>query len=333
MQFGVSLSGMGQQPMGTDMRQSFQEIVEYIRTAKQLGFDFFYQGQHYLTAPYQQLQTVPLLARLAAESEGMGIVATLLVPLHHPVDLAERVATMDVITGGRFVLSAALGYRDEEYDAFGLERRLRVSRYLECLEVMCQLWTQEEVTFHGEHFHLEGARMTLRSIQQPHPPVWVAANGDAAVKRAARRGYPWYVNPHDTYTNIKRRVELYHETAQAAGSDAPKELPFARELFVHENREQAFSEVRPFLGDKYEAYTQWGQDRAMPGEDFSSPFEELARDRFIIGDPEDCIGEIEKYRALGMSHGSFRMMWPGMDLRKGLRNMELFAQRVMPHFK
>ena len=54
---------------------------------------------------------------------------------------------------------------------------------------------------------------------------------------------------------------------------------------------------------------------------------------FIIGDPEDCIGEIEKYAALGMSHGSFRMMWPGMDLRKGLRNMELFAERVMPHFK
>lgn len=128
-------------------------------------------------------------------------------------------------------------------------------------------------------------------------------------------------------------MELYHETAEAAGSDAPKELPFARELFIHESREQAFAEVRPYLGGKYEAYAQWGQDRAMPGENFSAPFEELARDRFIIGDPEDCIGEIEKYAALGMSHGSFRMMWPGMDLRKGLRHMELFAERVMPHFK
>ena len=186
MQFGVSLSGMGQQPVGTDMRKSFQEIVEYIRTARELGFDFFYQGQHYLTSPYQQLQTMPLLARLAAEAEGMGIVATLLVPLHHPVDLAERVATMDIITGGRFALSAALGYRDAEYNAFGLPRQRRVSRYLECLEVMRQLWTQDEVTFHGEHFDLDRAQMTLRPIQQPHPPIWVAANGDAAIKRAAR---------------------------------------------------------------------------------------------------------------------------------------------------
>ena len=72
MQFGVSLSGMGQQPVGTDMRRSFQEIVEYIRTARDLGFDFFYQGQHYLTSPYQQLQTMPLLARPGGGGRGYG---------------------------------------------------------------------------------------------------------------------------------------------------------------------------------------------------------------------------------------------------------------------
>ncbi len=100
-----------------------------------MGFELVYQGQHYLTRPYQQLQAMPLLARLSAEAEGMEMVATQLVPVHHPVDLAERVATMDVITGGRFVLSAALGYRDEEYQAFGVDRRRRVSRFMECLEV------------------------------------------------------------------------------------------------------------------------------------------------------------------------------------------------------
>ncbi len=332
MQFGVSLSGMGQQPVGTDMRQNFREIVEYIRFARELGFDFFYQGQHYLTSPYQQLQTLPLLARLAAEAEGMGVVATLLVPLHHPVDLAERVATMDVITDGRFVLSAALGYRDAEYAAFGLERRRRVSRYLECLEVMRQLWTRDEVHFRGEHFNLTGARMALKPVQQPHPPVWVAANGESAIKRAARRGYTWYVNPHATYSAIKGQIALYHQTAAAAGAAAPADLPIARELLVHQTREQALAEAAPFLGGKYAAYAQWGQDKAM-NEEFSSDFNELARDRFIIGDPEDCIGEIEKLRELGMSHGSFRMIWPGMDLRRGRRNLELFARQVMPHFR
>jgi alkanesulfonate monooxygenase SsuD/methylene tetrahydromethanopterin reductase-like flavin-dependent oxidoreductase (luciferase family) len=332
--FGISLSGMGQQPVGTDMRQSFLEILEYVRTARDLGFDFAYQGQHYLTSPYQQLQTMPLLARLAAEAEGMSLVATLLIPLHHPVDLAERIATMDVITDGRFILSAALGYRDEEYEAFGVQRKQRVSRYLECLEVMKLLWTQDEVSFQGKHFQLKNARMVLKPVQKPHSPIWVAANSDAAIKRAARRGYTWYVNPHATYTTIARQIGLYRQTASEAGSPVPAELPIGRELFVHEDRNRAFEEVRPFLGGKYEAYSQWGQDRALPGEEsFSTSFQELARDRFIIGDPEDCITELEKYRALGMAYGSFRMMWPGMDLRKGIRNMELFAEKVMPHFK
>ena len=108
----------------------------------------------------------------------------------------------------------------------------------------------------------------------------------------------------------------------------------ARELFVHNTREQAFAESQPFLGRKYAAHAQWGQDKALPGDEtFSSEFGELAQDRFIIGDPEDCIGEIEKYRALGLSHATFRMIWPGMDLKRGIDNLERFADKVMPHFK
>ena len=320
--------------MGTDMRACLRDALEYARAARELGFDYLSQGQHYLTFPYQQFQTLPFLARIAAEVEGMGIVSTLLIPMHSPVDLAERVATMDIITGGKYTLSAALGYRDEEYDAFGVDRRYRVSRFVECLEVMKRLWTGEEVSYHGRHFHLEGARMTLEPIQKPHPPIWVAANSDAAIKRAARLGYVWNVNPHATYTTIKGQIQVYREAAEEAGTDVPSELPIGREVYVHEDRERAFDQVRPFLGGKYEAYAQWGQDKALPGEEsFRTSFEELARDRFIIGTPEDCIEELERYRALGMSHGTFRMIWPGMPLAEGIRNMELFAEKVMPYFR
>ena len=334
MKFGISLTSIAQQPVGTDMRACLEDVLEYARVAKRLGFDYVSQGQHYLTSPYQQLQTLPLLARVAAEIEGMGIVSTLLIPMHSPVDLAERVATMDIITGGRYTLSAALGYRDEEYDAFGVDRRHRVSQFIECLEVMKLLWSGEEISFHGRHFQLEGARMTLRPIQMPHPPVWIAANSDAAIKRAARLGYVWNVNPHATFATIKGQIDVYRESAEAADVEVPRELPIGREVYVHEEREAAFEQVRPFLGGKYEAYAQWGQDKALPGEEsFRTSFEELARDRFIIGTPEDCISELERYRALGMAYGSFRMIWPGMPLEQGIRNMELFAEKVMPHFR
>ena len=212
MKFGVSLSAIAQQPAGADMQQAFADICTYVGAARDLGFDMVYQGQHYLTDPYQQLQTMPLLARISAEARGMGLVATLLVPLHHPVDLAERVATMDVITGGNFTLSAALGYRDEEYDNFGVPRRTRVSRYLECLEAMRLLWSGERIDYDGQYFQLRDAQLMLRPIQQP-PPVWVAANSDAAITRAARLGYTWYVNPHAKFETISQQVEMYHEAA------------------------------------------------------------------------------------------------------------------------
>ena len=98
--------------------------------------------------------------------------------------------------------------------------------------------------------------MVLKPVQKPHPPVWVAANSDAAIKRAANRGFTWYVNPHATYATITRQVRLYHDTAAAAGSDVPQDLPIGREVFVHEDRERAFREVGPYLGGKYEACAQ-----------------------------------------------------------------------------
>ena len=144
------------------------------------------------------------------------------------MDLAERIATMDVITNGRFILAAALGYRDEEYDAFAVNPKRRVSRYMECLELMRRLWTEEKVTHTGQHFQVKDAEMVLKPIQKPHPPVWVAANSDAAIKRAATNGYSWYVNPHATHETIKRQIQVYNETAGEAGFESPALLPMGR---------------------------------------------------------------------------------------------------------
>ena len=333
MKFGVSLTGMGQQPRGTDMRQSFGEIVEYVRSARDLGFDFIYQGQHYLTSPYQQLQTMPLLARLAAETGDMSIVATLLVPLHHPVDLAERIATMDVITNGRFILAAALGYRDDEYDAFAVNPKRRVSRYMECLELMRKLWTEEKVTYTGQHFQVKDAEMVLKPMQKPHPPVWVAANSDAAIQRAATNGYSWYVNPHATHQTIKRQIQLYNYTAGNAGLESPKLLPMGRELFVHDDKEKAFQEVEPFLGGKYEAYAQWGQDKAMPkGDDnLNLDFDDLARDRFLFGSPDEVTEQIVKFnKNLGANHFILGIHWVSMPNNLVLDMMNIMAEEVFP---
>ncbi|HLF04692.1 MAG TPA: LLM class flavin-dependent oxidoreductase [Dehalococcoidia bacterium] len=321
---------------GESMPQKVQESAEQVRAAREAGFDLIATGQHYLAMPYQMSTSFPLLARLAAEAGDMQVAATVvLVPLHNPVELAESVATMDAICGGRFILGVGLGYREEEYTAFGVQRGQRVGRLREALEVMKRLWAEEELEFHGKYYQVPRVRPATRPVQQPHPPIWVAANGDAAVRRAARWGYPWLINPHATVPMLTQQLSAYRQTLAQSGQPVPPTLPMMRELYVAQDRETACLESQPYLGPKYQAYASWGQDKALPGqESFAVPYQDLARDRFLLGSPEEVVQEIKRYeQTLGVNYLIFRMQWPGMPQAQVLRQIELMGREVIPLVK
>jgi len=331
MKFGLIVSK--QHPPGVSMVERFREHVDQVRAARDAGFDLIVMGQHYLSTPFQEIQTMPSLARLAAEAGRMRVGATvLLLPLLNPVDVAEQVATLDVICEGRFIFGAGLGYRDEEFEAFGAQAKERVPRFTESLELIKRLWTEDQVTHHGRFFHLTKARMALRPVQKPYPPVWFAANNDAAVERSARLADAWVINPHARLDVLERQMALYKKAREAAGKSMPAEMPIIKELYVAPDRRAAVQECRPFLEAKYKAYGSWGQDKALPeGDSFDVGFDELVRDRFIIGDPDDCVREIRRYAsALGANCFIFRIQWPGMEQAKVLRSIELLATRVFP---
>ncbi len=331
MNFGLIVSK--QHPAGVSMVERFREHIDQVRAARDAGFDLIVMGQHYLSTPFQELQTLPSLARLAAEAGTMRVAATvLLLPLLNPVDVAEQVATLDVICEGRFVFGVGLGYREEEYEAFGVRREERVGRFVEGLQVIRRLWSEEEVTHHGRFFHLTKARMALKSVQKPHPPLWFAANNNAAVARSARMADAWVINPHAKLSVLERQMALYRRTLHEAGKPFPAELPIIKELYVAPDRRTALRECRPFLEAKYQAYASWGQDKALPaGDSFDLAFEDLIQDRFIIGDPDDCIRDLQRYsEALGVNCFIFRIQWPGMEQAKVLRTIGLLAERVIP---
>lgn len=321
---------------GESMPRKIQDSVEQVQAAREAGFDLICTGQHYLATPYQMSTSFPLLARLAAEAGDMEVAATvILVPLHNPVELAESVATMDAICNGRFIFGVGLGYRDEEYTAFGVERGQRVGRLREALDVMKLLWTGEEMEFQGKYYQVPRTTPVTRPVQQPHPPIWVAANSNAAIRRAARWGYPWLINPHATIPMVAQQWNDYKEAVDSAGQLLPGVLPMMRELYVAEDRETAYVESEPYLGPKYQAYASWGQDKALPGdESFSIPYQELARDRFLLGSPEEVTQEIRRYEEeLDANYLIFRMNWPGMAQEQVLRQIELMGREVIPRIK
>jgi len=330
IKLGLGLSV--QHPPGDSQAERFRDHVEQVRLARAVGFDLIFASQHYLSHPFTYFQPFPTLGRIAAEADGMTIgTGILLLPLHQPLDVAEQVATLDVISGGRFIFGVGLGYRDAETEAMNLNPKERVSRYVEALEVVERLWSGEPVTYEGRHFRLKDVRISLPTLQRPRPPIWMAANGDVAVRRAARMADAWFMNPHSTLATIERQLALFR-AERAIIKRAMGEVPLIRECYLAPDAATAYAEAQPYLEPQYEAYRSWEQDKALPaGESFDRSFEVLARDRFLLGDPARVADELLRYRErLGITAVIVRAQWPGLPQERVLRTIRLLGERVRP---
>ncbi len=307
----------------------FEGLIDQTIAAREAGFDMITTGQHYL-ADYIQLQQMPLLSRLAAEAGSMRVgTGVVLLPLHQPVDIAEQLTTLDTIAEGGTIAGVGIGYRDVEFDSFGIDKAERVGRFEEGIELMKRLWTEDDVVYDGAYYSVDGA--TINPQPDERPPVWIAANARSAVRRAARMGDAWFVNPHSTVTEIAELKEEYDEVRRERGEDT--NVPIIRETFVAETRERAVETAEEYLFSKYQQYIEWGQDEAMEDEkDLHRPFEELADDRFLLGTPEEVCEQIERYEAeLDADYMLPRLHWPGMDHDVAVECIELIGDEVVPN--
>ena len=331
MKVGIYLTN--QHPPGTDMVSALEEQLVMVRAARDRGWDAVATGQHYLSEGMSQLQLVPFLSRLAAEAGEMtGIAGVLLLALQHPVEVAEQMASLDVLWRGRFALGVGLGYRDVEFDAFRVPGGQRRRRFEETLTLVKRLWTEEGVSFDGERCRLDRVTLTIRPVQRPHPPIWYAATTDSAVERAAAWGDTWFVGPHATLPTVVRQMALYRAARARLGRLAPRDLPILREIFCARDRTTALQVAGPVLAAKYGAYARWGQDGALPAEEtFQRPFDELARDRFILGSPEECLAQLRAcVEQAGVNYFLLRTHWSGLPLSAALQSMRLLSDEVLP---
>jgi alkanesulfonate monooxygenase SsuD/methylene tetrahydromethanopterin reductase-like flavin-dependent oxidoreductase (luciferase family) len=335
MQFGLMMRG--QFPPGDDMQQRFQELMAQARLANRLGYASLTSGMHYSATPFQNYQQMPFLCRMMAEAPDMRLnFGLILLSLHKPLDIAEQIATVDVMSGGKVIFGVALGYREVEFRAFGTTQKERVKRFEENLAAIKRLWTEDSVDLVGSHFELLGATVPTKPIQKPYPPIWIGANADPAIRRAARLGDCWYVNPHNRIDTIVRQTEVYKRALDEYHTPFPKEFPARREVFVARSRQEAIRLCKPFLTAKYDAYNQWGQSKAMPegDNDLGVDFEELIRDRFLLGSPDEVAEQMLKlHQATGINHLIMSVQWPGMPQNMVLDVLHLLAEEVFPRVR
>ncbi len=332
----VGLFLTNQHPPRSDLTAALHDQLRMVRTVRDLGWDSIWAGQHYLPDGMAMPQCVPFVSRITAESGDMTVgIGILLLALHNPLDVAETWASVDVLCGGRLIFGVGLGYRQVEYSGFGINSRMKVKRFEENLKLVERLWTQDSVDSVLPWCRLNGAALTIRPVQKPRPPIWIAANAHPAVKRAALMGDAWMINPHATTDTISEQVNLYRSTREQAGLPAAVTMPAMREIYCAPTRELAMERAAPFLLKKYRHYADWGQHKALPGhDDFRAGYEELSKGRFIVGTPDDCIERLLPWRnELGVDHFIFRTDWVGMPVETALQSVALMDQEVIPVLK
>jgi alkanesulfonate monooxygenase SsuD/methylene tetrahydromethanopterin reductase-like flavin-dependent oxidoreductase (luciferase family) len=174
--------------------------------------------------------------------------------------------------------------------------------------------------------------MNIRPVQKPRPPIWMAANNDPAVKRAARMADSWFINPHATSDTIRRQMAVYRAELDAVGKGSPRELPVIKEVYCAKDRATALEIAGPHLLAKYRDYAKWGQDKVMPDDtNFNRPLEELIKGRFILGSPEDCYDGLKPYwEEFGVNHIIIRTHWVSMPLSTSLASMRLISDELLP---
>ncbi len=176
------------------------------------------------------LEPLSILAFVASRTSRITLGTSVLVaPLHNPVVLAKQLTSIDVLSQGRLVVGLGLGWSDDEYEAVGADSRARGARFEEFLTVLKRVWTDDEPTFVGEHFRLAASVIGPQPVSKPHPPVYLGAFDERALRRIGRHADGWNAAGVPA-AYLKPMMDVVRTEAEAAGRD-----PFAIELVVRAN--------------------------------------------------------------------------------------------------
>jgi probable F420-dependent oxidoreductase len=317
----------------------YPRIYDYCRRAEDLGFDFC-TFTHHRFSPERPYLSAPLvmMATVAARTTTVELVSTVLVlPLYHPLDVAEAVGQLDNIAGGRVILGVGAGYRQYEADAVGVPFERRVSRMTESVAILRAAWTEERISFHGRHFTFDDVTVVPKPVRRPHPPIWIGALEAKPVARAGRIADGWIAPSLQTVDTLAERAALYRDAATAAGREPVIRLE--RDVVVHADGDTARAAWMARNLPLLEYYRSQGASLpdfpagASPQEAFSV----MGAGCAVAGTPDDCIAAIRDARA-AVGCGYLQLMNLGRGPGYGHRGnfepeveaLELFAREVLP---
>ena len=208
----------------------YARALERIEVMDRGGFDAVWLAEHHFTT-FSVCPSVHMLGVLAAARTRRLRIGTAvsLAALYHPLRLAEEVALLDMLSGGRVNWGAGRGFAHAEFNAFGVSPEESADRFREAVEIVLKAWAGERLTFQGRHFSFDNVEVLPKPLQQPHPPVWMAATSEGAIDWAASRGFSILMDPHASFRELGDKRRRYTaRLAEAGFSDRGRDIPMAR---------------------------------------------------------------------------------------------------------
>ncbi len=218
----------------------YKESLEEVTRAEALGFDSVWMEEHHSVANHYWPSPLTVLAGFATRTSRVTLGTDIAVgAFHHPVRLAEDVAMLDVMSGGRVTLGVAIGYKPDEFALYGVPLEKRGARFEEQVAIMKGLWTGERVSFKGAYYTVEG-RLEPAPVQKPHPPLWIGGWGDITLRRAATLADNWIPGPTADLRRLLQGKKQFLENRAAAGrTQAITEWPLTRDVIIADTDQEA----------------------------------------------------------------------------------------------
>jgi alkanesulfonate monooxygenase SsuD/methylene tetrahydromethanopterin reductase-like flavin-dependent oxidoreductase (luciferase family) len=224
----------------------FARALDRIAIMDRAGYDAVWLAEHHFSS-FSVCPSVHLMGTMAAARTrrlriGTGVS---LAPFYHPLRLAEEVALLDVLSGGRVNWGAGRGFARVEFENFGVPPDESTSRFHEAVEIVLRAWSDERLSFAGKHFRFDGVEVLPKPLQKPRPPVWMAATSEASIDWAAGQGFSILMDPHSAHADLGRKRRYYAERLAASGhSIAGRDLPMARLVALGDSAAEAEAVAR-----------------------------------------------------------------------------------------
>jgi alkanesulfonate monooxygenase SsuD/methylene tetrahydromethanopterin reductase-like flavin-dependent oxidoreductase (luciferase family) len=339
IKFGTFL--LMQSPSARPSHEMYARAIDIAQAAEALGFHNVWLAEHHFSTYGYLSRPAQFATYLAAKTTRLRVgTAVIVVPLHHPLVIAEEIATLDQLAGGRVDIGLGRGYQHYEFERLGLELDSARGRWEESVDVILKAFRGEPFSYDGKFFTIPETSVFPQPLQQPHPPIWVTAQSPESVEAAVR---PGSTCSRRLGVPIERTAEfrrLFDRAVAEVKPPHPLAVGVQRAVYVTDNvadaraaAEEARWNMRVTLSlrNHYERVEQ-GHAIAVPAP--KEPDIDDLLDRFlVIGTPDTCIRQVTRIRELvGITHFNSSFWFGDLEQASVLRSMELFAREVMPAF-